>query len=247
MKKSLAYAGGALLLLPLLLTAINIAQNGTSTPDGRDAETILGVEQGEATVEHVRRLSKADLMQLFYALDAPEPGELDGEYDAVLIDVGVLSAGSAWYTHHIFGDGRWLGKGFRAARNGRASPSKAQNSVTATTKADTYGDTRGDGYNLFAGSGAGGARGGSEVQRLRKFDTYPGPSRIAAGDSFHLDYHAYNGGTVHSMRDEIRKINNNLYLGMGHMALGGGAINPAPFMLLGPAKGPARESVDGPE
>jgi hypothetical protein len=36
------------------------------------------------------------------------------------------------------------------------------------------------------------------------------------------------------MRDEIRMINDNLYIGMGHMALGGGSINPAPFLLIGP-------------
>jgi hypothetical protein len=38
------------------------------------------------------------------------------------------------------------------------------------------------------------------------------------------------------MRDEIRKINDHLFIGLGHMALGGGKINPAPFALVGPAK-----------
>jgi hypothetical protein len=36
------------------------------------------------------------------------------------------------------------------------------------------------------------------------------------------------------MRDEVRKINDNLYICMGHMGIGGGAINPTPFVLLGP-------------
>jgi len=44
-------------------------------------------------------------------------------------------------------------------------------------------------------------------------------------------YRAYNGGLVHSMHDEIRKINDTLYMGMGYMAAGGGSINPAPFIL----------------
>ena len=35
------------------------------------------------------------------------------------------------------------------------------------------------------------------------------------------------------MKDEIRKINKRLFLGMGHMAVGGGSINPAPFILSG--------------
>jgi len=38
------------------------------------------------------------------------------------------------------------------------------------------------------------------------------------------------------MRDEIRKINDHLFIGIGYMGLGGGSINPAPFVLIGPAK-----------
>ena len=54
--------------------------------------------------------------------------------------------------------------------------------------------------------------------------------------SFLVDYSADNSGTIHSMRDEIRQINENLFIGAGYMALGGGPINPAPFALIGPAK-----------
>ena len=38
------------------------------------------------------------------------------------------------------------------------------------------------------------------------------------------------------MRDEIRQINDNLFIGAGYMGLGGGPINPAPFALIGPPK-----------
>jgi len=62
-------------------------------------------------------------------------------------------------------------------------------------------------------------------------NTYIGPSAIDTRTSFHLDYDSYNTGLVHSMRDEVRKINDNLYICMG---IGGGAINPASFVLLGP-------------
>jgi hypothetical protein len=54
--------------------------------------------------------------------------------------------------------------------------------------------------------------------------------------SFLVDYSADNTGTIHSMRDEIRQINDNLFIGAGYMALGGGPINPAPFALMGPPK-----------
>ncbi|MGQ9843203.1 MAG: hypothetical protein ACUVRK_06500 [Spirochaetota bacterium] len=43
----------------------------------------------------------------------------------------------------------------------------------------------------------------------------------------------HNRGTVHSMRDEIRKINDTLYMGMGYMGLRGGPANPAFFTLVG--------------
>ncbi len=239
MKKKGLIVPGILVALPLLLTAINIAQNGSSTPDGRTPDEILGVSAEAAGAEDVARLDKADVMQLFYALPAPGPAELDGEYQAVLVDVGVLSAGSAWFTHNLFGDGRWLGKGFRAIEPGAAD----------TTQSNA---AKGGGYNLFAGSSNYDFRdadpamqsAADEIIRLREFDTYAGPSQIDERESFHLDYGRHNSGTVQSMRDEIRKINQRLYLGMGHMALGGGAINPAPFLLIGPAKGPARAKSD---
>jgi hypothetical protein len=73
-----------------------------------------------------------------------------------------------------------------------------------------------------------------EIIRARKMNTYIGPSAIDTRTSFHLDYNSYNTGLVHCMRDEVKKINDNLYICMGHMGIGGGAINPAPFVLLGP-------------
>ncbi len=57
--------------------------------------------------------------------------------------------------------------------------------------------------------------------------------QIDERESFHLVYKAYNGGMVHSMHDEVRRINDRLYLCMGYMAAGGGSINPAPFYLFG--------------
>lgn len=224
MKKNLLYVFGFLALAPLLLTIVNIAQNGSSTPDGRIPAEILGVSVAQASVNDVAQLSKADIMQLFYTLDPPTLNELNGEYNAVLLDVGVLSLASAWYTHNLFGDGHWLGKGLRSPTN----PGTGRQS---------------GGYNLFAGSDAENNPAQAATRRLRKFDTFRGSSLLDARESFHLDYHAYNGGTIQSMRDEIRRINDRLYLGMGHMALGGGAINPAPFLLLGPPIGPARDQI----
>jgi hypothetical protein len=35
------------------------------------------------------------------------------------------------------------------------------------------------------------------------------------------------------MCDELRKINDTLFIGAGYMALGGGPVNPAPFVVVG--------------
>ena len=64
-------------------------------------------------------------------------------------------------------------------------------------------------------------------------DTRLGPSRIDDRTSFHLVYKAYNGGLVASMQDEIRQVNDSLFVCMGYMGAGGGPINPAPFILHG--------------
>lgn len=80
---------------------------------------------------------------------------------------------------------------------------------------------KGKGYNIFTNG------------RKRMMDTYIATSAFDEKDSMHLDYSPYNTGLVHSMHDEIREINDSLFLGMGHMAAGGGAINPAPFVLYG--------------
>ena len=63
-----------------------------------------------------------------------------------------------------------------------------------------------------------------------------GPTKLGKDGkfSFKIDYRMFNSGSVKSMRDELRRINENLYIGAGYMGLGGGSINPAPFALIGP-------------
>ena len=174
--------------------------------DGRSMEEILGVAPQKATLEDIRKLNKAEIFQLYYAASAPSFQEFKGEFAAVTVDVGILASGAAYFTHHFFGPGRWEGKAFNPT-----------------------GENRGYGYNLFQDAGG-------KIYRTRRMDTEIGPSDYDGKPAFKLHYGAYNSGTVHSMRDEIRRINDRLFLGLGYMALGGGKINPAPFALVGPAK-----------
>jgi hypothetical protein len=197
----------AIVLLNLAVTGINILQKG-GKHDGRTVEQILGVPASKATLKDIEKLSKAEVFQLFYAAPAPALADLKGEFKAATLSVGIMASSADFYTHHFFGPGRWAGKAF------------------TTLEKD-----KGWGYNIFSITGKDGK---PALARTRQMNTYIGPSTIDEKPSYHLDYSPFNSGTVHSMHDELRKINDTLYIGMGHMALGGGAINPAPFVVMGP-------------
>jgi hypothetical protein len=179
---------------------------------------ILGVDPETATYGDVEKLSRRDKMQLFYAAQPPDFKELSGEYDAQLLSGGILGPSSALFTHYVFPTGRvttntrWIGKGFKPGNN----------------------DT-GHGYNIFTRKKSNGT---ISTLRIRPMKTSLAPSKVGKDGklSFTVDYSADNTGTIHSMRDEIRRINPNLFIGAGYMGLGGGPINPAPFALIGPPK-----------
>ena len=155
----------------------------------------------------MQKLSKSDILQLFLASEAPNLAEMNGEFKAELINAGVLGFFAAWYSHNVMGPGYWLGKAFQSE----------------TT-------TKGHGYNLFKGDEA------KPLLRTMRMDTLIAQSEYDEKPSMFLVYAKYNDDLNHSMVDEIRRINGRLYLGMGGLAWSGGSLNPAPFLLIGPAK-----------
>lgn len=209
---------GLLLLSIVILNGINIFQAGSKTPDDRTMAQILGTASETAVFDDVEKLSRKDKMQLFYAAKTPDFTALNGEYEARLLSGGVLGKSSALFTHHVFPTGlvtlrtRWEGKAFKAN--------------------DT---NTGRGYNIFSEKKSDGT---AKTLRIRTMRTSLAVSKIGKDRklSFQVDYSSDNTGTIHSMRDEIRQINENLFIGAGYMGLGGGPLNPAPFVLIGPAK-----------
>jgi hypothetical protein len=199
---------GVLITLSVAVTAINILQNGLGGWDGRSVDNILGVPAENALPEDVEKLSKADVMQLFYAADTPSFARMGGEYKAKMVPVGLLSFANDYYAHHWMGPGHWEGKAFSLLEK-----------------------DKGRGYNLFTVE----EDADSGIVRTLKMDTYQGGSRYDEKDSFHLVYKAHNQGRNRSMRDEIRKINDNLYLGLGYVSWSLGKINPSFFLLYGEA------------
>ena len=191
-----------LIAVPVLLTAVNIAQNYLGAGSARTLDELLGKRAATATSEDLAGLNKAQLRRVFAAATAPAPGVLTGEFRARLLAGGVLGPASRLYTHRAFGPGRWVGKGFPPAEQAQV------------------------GYNLFERDGA--------TSRVREMSLVTGPSRIVSGTSLLVNYGPHNSGTVATMRDELRQINDRLFIGMGYMAIGGGSINPAPFALEGP-------------
>jgi hypothetical protein len=206
LQKKILIVLGAIIALSVSITGINILQNGVGGWNGKTMDDILKMEAAEATPKTIMALSKSEVMQLFYAAPAPAFQSMKGEYKTALLPQGIMAAASGYFTHHFFGPGRWEGKAF--------FPFEAD---------------RGWGYNIFSSTD----KAGKIIRhRTRKMDTWVGTSEIDSKDSFHLVYKAYNGGLVNSMHDEVRKINDRLFLCMGYMAAGGGSINPAPFLII---------------
>ncbi len=207
--KNILIVVGVLILVSIVVTGINIVQKGGKY-DGRSMEKILGVPPEKATIDDIKKLSKADVFQLYYAASAPSFQDFNGEYIAATVDVGIMATSAGYYTHHFFGPGRWEGKAFYP-----------------------FEKNKGYGYNIFKDAAG-------KIYRTRKMDTEIGLSDHDGKPAFKLNYGAYNSGTVHSMRDELRKINDNLFIGLGYMALGGGIDQSGPVCADGAREGMGR-------
>ena len=89
---------------------------------------------------------------------------------------------------------------------------------------------RGWGYNLFEQPGADGM---PMIRRARKIDTAIGASVFDGNSSFLINYGAFNRGAFSYVRDELRKVNDELFIGLGYVRTIGGTMFPSPFILFG--------------
>ncbi|CAM9837342.1 unnamed protein product [Scytosiphon promiscuus] len=236
----LSWAPNVVIAVVGVLTAasvVNALQAGVRGDLGLTQQKILGVPAEEATPEHVARLGKAQFMQLFYASPCPLAGDLDGEYHARTLEMGILHPIAAFLTHRLFGPGRWLGKGIRS------SSSEGYNLFSSNPKATTWAQPSSPSFagKDADGGGSGGSSGGggpSDTRRNRRFRFTPfAQSVFDGGESASLDYslgEAKNGLLFSGMRDEVRKVNDRLYVGLGYIQVFGGKYNSIPFLLEGP-------------
>jgi hypothetical protein len=88
--------------------------------------------------------------------------------------------------------------------------------------------TGGKGYNFFLRN--------KEILRAFPMGTYLAPSGVTSGPSYHVDYSRFHTGFITgSGRDEIRKVSDGLYLGVGRLTYSRAAgCRLYPFLLEGP-------------
>ena len=165
-------------------------------------------------VPDVDRLSAAELLELFRTLPAPTLAEMQGEYAARLLRQPTLFT-------QLTGQGllhapllpRWRAKAFRP--------------VDAGT---------GRGYNTFAAFG--------RILQRYPMHTLIAPSRFDGQPAFQLVYRHFRSlcGFIH-MVDEVRRLGDGRYLGIGTWGFSGKQRQVAlPFLLEGPV-GPYRGDI----
>lgn len=164
---------------------------------------------GEWTVERVLALSRAEQLQLFASLPAPELSELHGEYAGHATRARDEQA-EAIQSASLFDEGSpfgfWLGKGF------------------CTTSASA-----GEGYNHCRKTG------GRVVRHLR-FGTRMGSSHVDGKPALLLTYASFaNRSGAEDLTDEVRRVHGGLYLCTATTRRRDGSRSkPTLFLLSGP-------------
>jgi len=230
----------------LIAIPIPISMTFFDRGQGMTPESFLGKHLVEYTFEDLLGMTRKQLMALFYQLDAPDMGEMRGEYRAMLLDSGYIINWllARLYLHSTWGD--WQHKAF-----------------------EPLGENHGHGYNTFITAQTllyENYFSASLMQILSIIGSLfrlHSPRRLArimlnktamvtsvfdGRPSFQLSYREYNTFFTSTMTDEVRRVNDRLYLGIGRLTVTFGKYNPMPFALIGPPdpwKGPDIPWPDG--
>lgn len=178
----------------------------------REAARSVSPSEG-ITAPELHMMPRDEVVALYHRLKAPLFEEMHGEYAASLLDQG-NARGYLLSAFAVNMKGRWLCKAF-----------------------EPTGPKQGHGYNSFMTP-----RGVTRSARMR---THLGPSKLPndLDDAFHLEYSHFNdfrrggiaGAHLHTMFDEVRKVSDGLYLGIGRVGFTEKArAQLHPFILEGP-------------
>lgn len=195
-------------------------------------DRFMGRDLKDFRYEDLMQLNRKQLMELFSRLDEPSMSEMKGEYRAALLDSGYIINMflAKLYLHFTWGD--WQHKAF-----------------------EPLGEKHGHGYNTFITTQSKlyenyfVALLMKIVSIVRSLLRLSNPQRLArimlnktsivssvfdGKPSFQLSYWDYNTFFTNTMTDEVRKVNDNLFLGIGRLTITFGKANPMPFVLIGP-------------
>lgn len=165
------------------------------------------------TEEKIMSLTRDEVLELWSKCPAVEMAELNGEYKGLIPNAGNEEArkNTAKVMYNEEGPlGYWLGKAYMPLSH-----------------------TRGDGYNRWR-------RPGGSVDRYMRFATEVGNSLIDGKLALLMHYGAYRHrfvpeGQENTLVDEIRKLADGVYLGVGTTRTeDGGRSAPGHFVLMGP-------------
>jgi hypothetical protein len=158
------------------------------------------------TVNDLVRTKHQELVDLWKQLPPPDFEEMNGEYLARPVDSGMSRPKRLATLLAVNFQGDWLGKAFYPTS-----------------------DNRGSGYNSVFETNSG------QIRTL-SMKTHLGESNISTGQSFFVDYSAGRTGRSATGRDEIRKVDDELYLGFGYYLRDSGQIKQLyGFVLEGPS------------
>ena len=157
------------------------------------------------TVDELLATPQPELVALFRTLPAPRMEELDGEYAGYSPDGGDPELRQVIQERMFNEDsalGYWLGKAYRP-----------------------HSETHGEGYNVWRKRGV-------ELRNLR-FATELGLSHIDQRPAVIMHYGAFrNDAAERGLIDEIRKLDDGLFLGAGSFAAPeGGRTEPGCFVI----------------
>ncbi len=165
------------------------------------------------TEEKVMALTRAEVLELWGKCPAMEMAELNGEYKGLIPNAGNEEAQKATAKTMYNEDGPmgyWLGKAYMPLSH-----------------------TKGDGYNCWR-------RPGGTVDRYMRFSTETGTSLVDGKPALMMYYGTYRHrfvpqGQENTLVDEIRKLADGVYLGVGTAKMKDGKRSaPGHFALIGP-------------
>jgi hypothetical protein len=222
-----------LTLLGIVLVLFFLARPRPNPYMGKALKAIINKDRKDITYEDLQKLSRQQLIAVFHQLVSPETEEMQGEYRAAVLDTGnAINRFLAHFTLYCIW-GEWMHKAFEplTGKDGHGYntfstclPEVHENAYRALL--DRFLHVL---RHVFVGNGC-----QARTIRIIRNQTHVGPSMFDNRTSFHLVYRPYNDFPVSTMHDEVRKVNDTLFLGLGILTVTGGKRNIFPFVLMGP-------------